>query len=69
MDTSLAKSFKLRPLGEQGMLQIRMDASDVLNHPNFGLPNTGITPPPTAAGTITTALSQRNIQIGARLVF
>ncbi|HUY85945.1 MAG TPA: hypothetical protein VMU77_02425, partial [Acidimicrobiales bacterium] len=69
MDSSLAKSFAIPQLGEQGLLQIRVDATDVLNHPNFGFPNAGVTPAPTAAGTITSALSQRNLQLGARLVF
>jgi hypothetical protein len=69
MNTSLAKNFKLGFLGEQGLLQIRMDVSDVLNSPDFGLPNAAITPPPTTAGTITTAQQQRNLQLGARLTF
>jgi Carboxypeptidase regulatory-like domain len=69
MNASLAKSFNLGFLGEQGRLQIRMDVSDVLNSPDFGLPNAAVTPPPTTAGTITTALQQRNIQLGALLTF
>ncbi len=69
MNTSLAKNFKLGFLGEQGLLQIRMDVSDVLNIPDFGLPDGAITPPPTAAGTITSAQQQRNIQFGARITF
>lgn len=56
MNTSLAKNFKLGFLGEQALLQIRTDVSDVLNSPDFGLPNAAVTPPPTTAGTITTAL-------------
>lgn len=69
MNASLAKNFKLGFLGEQGLLQIRMDLSDVTNHPDFGAPIGAVTPPPTAAGTITTAQQQRNLQLGARIVF
>jgi hypothetical protein len=69
MNTSLSKSFKVPHLGEQSKLQIRMDAIDVLNHPNFGSVQTGVTPAPTSAGVISSAISSRNIQLGARLVF
>ena len=74
MNTSLAKSFKLRWLGEAGLLQIRIDAFDVLNHPNFGQPNASIVPGATAGtfigtGTITSSSTQRNVQLGARVVF
>jgi hypothetical protein len=69
MNTSLAKNIKLGFLGEQGLLQIRMDVDDVLNSPDFGLPNAAVTPPPTAAGTVTVADQNRNLQFGARLDF
>jgi hypothetical protein len=69
MNASLAKSFRLGFLGENGRLEIRMDTDDVLNRPNFGQPNGSVTPPPTAAGTITGARTSRNLQLGARLDF
>jgi hypothetical protein len=69
MNSSLAKSFPLHFLGEQGKLDIRFDAGDVLNHPNFGPVNGYVTPPPTPAGSITSALTNRTAQIGARLSF
>lgn len=73
MNTSIAKSFKLRSLGEAGLLQIRGDAFDVLNHPNFGQPNASIVPGlvgvTTSTATITSARTQRNVQLGARIVF
>jgi hypothetical protein len=73
MNTALAKSFKLRWLGEAGLLHIRADAFDVLNHPNFGQPNASIVPGlvgvTTSTATITSARTQRNVQLGARIVF
>jgi hypothetical protein len=73
MNTSLAKSFKMRWLGEAGLIQIRADAFDVLNHPNFGQPNASIVPgvvgETTSTATITSARTQRNLQLGARIVF
>jgi len=69
LNSSLAKTFRLGFLGEQGKLQIRLDAADVLNHPNFGPVNGYVNPPPTAAGSITSALTNRTMQIGARLSF
>jgi hypothetical protein len=69
MNTSLAKAFKLTFLGEQGKLDVRFDVADALNHPNFGPVNGYVTPPPTAAGSITSALTNRTAQIGARLTF
>ena len=73
MNTSLAKSFPLRWFGEGGLLQIRMDAFDTLNHPNFGQPNASIVPGvvgvTTSTSTITSASTSRNVQLGARIVF
>jgi hypothetical protein len=73
MNTSLAKTFKLRWLGEAGSLEVRADAFDLLNHPNFGQPNATIVPgvvgETTTTSTITSARTQRNIQLGARIVF
>jgi Carboxypeptidase regulatory-like domain len=69
MNTSLGKAFPLHFLGEQGKLELRFDVSDVLNRPNFGPVNGYVTPPPTSAGTITEALTNRTAQIGARITF
>jgi hypothetical protein len=69
MNTSLSKNFKLPHLGEQAKLQIRIDASNVLNHPNFGPPNASVTPAPTAAGLISSDIAERGVQLGARVVF
>jgi hypothetical protein len=69
INTSLAKSFNLAFLGEQGRLQLRLDVTDVLNHPNFGPVNGTVTPPPTGAGTISSAITNRTAQIGAKISF
>lgn len=72
---SLGKSFKLR---EGIALQFRADASNVLNHPSFGHPDSNFDDPvdlsqpnrPSGAGTISsTTVGGRNLQLGARLSF
>lgn len=67
VNVSLGKAFRLAFLGEAGKIQIRADSYDVLNHPNFGMPNASIGS--ATQGTITSALTSRNIQLGARLTF
>jgi len=73
MNSSLAKSFKLPWLGEAGLVQIRIDAFDTLNHTNFGQPNASVVPGvvgvTTSTSTITSASTSRNLQVGARIVF
>jgi len=67
LNLSLGKAFRLPFLGEGGKIQIRADSYNVLNHANFGMPNAEIGS--AAQGTITSALTSRNIQLGARLTF
>lgn len=67
MDFSLAKHFRLRKLGEGGDLEIRADAFDAFNVPNFGQPNAEIGTP--TAGIITSAGTSRTLQLGAKLKF
>jgi hypothetical protein len=69
MDLSLAKSFSLPFLGEAGKLQLRADARDVFNHPNFPQPSQYVTPPPTAAGTFSSAITNRIIQLEGKIIF
>lgn len=65
-DLYLRKQFKLRG---RTRLEVRIEAFNAFNHPNFGLPDNYIDDGE-AAGTITsTALAQRQIQLGARLEF
>jgi outer membrane receptor protein involved in Fe transport len=61
---SLAKTFNIE---EKVKLQIRADATDLFNSPNFGQPNTGIGT--SGAGIISSADDSRTIQLGAVLRF
>jgi hypothetical protein len=67
LDFTLAKDFRLKMLGEGGKVQIRADAFDVFNHPNFGQPNNAIGNP--GAGVISSSATSRNIQLGAKISF
>jgi hypothetical protein len=79
LDLALAKNFKVR--GKSSM-QLRVEAFNALNHPNFGAPNASLSADvpldapvgdprrtPNRFGTITTAGDPRIIQFGARFVF
>lgn len=76
-DLGARKAFPLRALGESGSLQIRLEAFNLFNRANFGLPDrivfAGVLPneqPLPSAGRIrSTATSSRQIQIGARVEF
>jgi nitrogenase subunit NifH len=60
----LAKTFNIM---EKVKLQIRADAINIFNHPNFGQPNAGIGT--AGAGVISSADAARTIQLGAVLRF
>ncbi len=68
VDFSLGKTFWLGEYdGKDYHLEIRADAFDGLNNPNFGQPSSGIGAG--GAGSITYANSSRQIQLGGRLTF
>ncbi len=77
LDLSLAKSAKVRRLGESGSLQFRAEAFNVLNHANFGTPSliafagaTATEKPFSTFGKIrSTITSARQIQLVLRLSF
>jgi hypothetical protein len=65
LDLSLIKTTRI---GETSELQLRAEFFNVLNHPNFGLPNGTFTS--SSLGTIsTTATPERQIQLGMKLEF
>jgi hypothetical protein len=63
-DLSLRKVFTVH---EGWQLRIQADTFNILNHPNFGNPDTTITD--SGYGSITSSQPARNIQFGARLAF
>ena len=67
VDLALIKNFPLRILGEGGRLQIKVQATDLFNHPNMGIPgrdfNSG------DFGLISYANSARQMQLGAKISF
>ena len=72
MDLSVFKTF---PIYEAIALQFRAEAFNVLNHPNFGLPNTTFVPGANGLnssgsfGTITQAYNARSLQLALKLLF
>lgn len=66
-DLSISKGFPIKQLGEAGLFQIRADAFDLFNHPNFGFPNSSIGS--LGVGVISSASTSRRIQLGAHLSF
>jgi len=70
VNAALLKNFSIPMRGEQIRLQVKAEASNVFNHPNFGLPDAGIGD--SAVGTITSAnggLPARTMQLGAKISF
>jgi hypothetical protein len=77
VDFSLVKDTALKVLGEGGKLELRAEVFNILNHPNFAIPNRIVfagteavgTPLPTA-GTITNTVgNSRQIQFAMKVLF
>ncbi len=65
-DMSLQKNIRLH---ERASLQIRMDAFNTFNHPNFGTPNASISSP-SSVGTITSQTGEsRTVEFAGKIVF
>ena len=70
MDTSMIKNFKLHFLGEQGNLQFRAEAFNVLNHENFQRPSgNNLNPNLGSFGVISSGYSPRILQFALKLNF
>jgi hypothetical protein len=70
LDASLLRNFKLKVLGEQGIMQFRAEAFNVLNRTNFNVPSgTDINSTSTSFGAITSAYSPRILQFALKLNF
>jgi len=76
VDFSLAKTFNM-PGREQGKLQLRMDAVNVLNHPSFQNPSNNLNPSALSSGVsdpsvgriTSTTITGRVVQVSARFSF
>lgn len=68
LDFSMGKNFAISKVREGMQLQIRVDATNILNHACFSTPNSSIGS--SSAGIITgTSVGGRFLQLGARLAF
>jgi hypothetical protein len=67
MDFALIKKVPIRKLGEAGRLEIRMEVFDLFNNSNFGMPNAAIGT--AGAGIISSANTNRSVQLGMKLTF
>jgi hypothetical protein len=63
-DFSVTKNNRF---SERLNMQFRAEFFNILNHPNYGLPNGNISQ--TAKGTITTQADGRDIQLGLKLIW
>jgi hypothetical protein len=67
LDLSMQKHFALKFLGDLSDLQVRVDAADALNNPNFANPTGALQQSNTA--TITAANTSRSMQFEAKFSF
>jgi hypothetical protein len=77
LDLALVKRFPWAQLGPLGQVELRVEAFNVLNHANFGIPSLqafagvadGEAPLPTLGRIRSTTTSSRQIQLGLRVRF
>jgi hypothetical protein len=78
LDTSLAKTTKVPEISEQFAVQFRAEFFNLLNHPNFGAPASGLfvagtngggNPNPTAGRITATTNPARQVQLGLKILF
>jgi hypothetical protein len=68
VDASLVRDFPLRFLGEAGRFELRLEAFNLFNRPNFGQPDTGLTSS-TFGQLISTIGNARLLQVALKIVF
>ena len=70
LDMSLFRSF---PFGQTNRLELRVEAANVLNHTQWGTPNTGFTSPNFLlhenSGRLSPTYTPRRVQLGVRFQF
>jgi hypothetical protein len=77
LDLSLGKEMRWAKLGGSGRIELRVEAFNILNHTNFGIPELrafagqadGEVPLATFGRISNTVTSSRQIQLGARVTF
>jgi len=67
-DFSALKKFPVKKLGEAGLIQIRVEMFNILNHPQFGQPSPRVDIPSGATITYLTT-PMRTIQFGVKVIF
>jgi len=67
LDMSLSKHWAVRKFGQLADISVRVDSSDVFNHPNFSNPNAVIGSP--TVGVITGANTSRALQFNGKFTF
>jgi hypothetical protein len=67
-DFSAMKKFPVKKFGEAGLIQIRAEFFNILNHPQFGQPNPRVDIPSGSSITYLTT-PMRTIQFGVKVIF
>jgi hypothetical protein len=68
VDFSMAKTFGISAFETPVKIQVKLDAFDIFNHPNYNQPNASIGSG-AQVGTITSSLTNRTMQLGGVLRF
>jgi hypothetical protein len=63
VDFSMSKTFSMNAFDNPMSFQLKLDATDIFNHPNYGQPNANIGSGP-QVGTISSSYTNRSMQVG-----
>jgi hypothetical protein len=78
VDSSLSKDFRATSISESFLVQFRAEFFNILNHPNFGVPNSNLwvqgtngafNPNPSLNQITTTTSDSRQVQFGIKVLF